>query len=146
MWASHRFYTQFYGKANMTNKSIRYLQLLPPAIQKMKQGTVRKSSSTWEWRPRVPLGRGVCKWDLIDVEQRRHVSVSRAVLQAHEDQVQRPDPEMHLAWPGDRRKARVAAMWQWRGRVKGHEVRDVTKSQFSLDTAGTVISVAVRTC
>lgn len=63
---------------------------------------------------------GVCKWDLIDVEQRCHGSVSRAVLQAHEDQVQRPDPEMHLAWPGDRRKARVAAVWQWlTGQSKG---------------------------
>lgn len=35
------------------------------------------------------------------------MSVSRAVLQAHEDQVQRPDPERHLAWPGDREKTRV---------------------------------------
>ena len=47
------------------------------------------------------------------------------------EQVQSPDTGTCLAWSVDRRKARVAAAWQGKGRVRGPEDRDVARSPFS---------------
>ena len=63
-------------------------------------------------------------------EAARLMSTGKA-SQAAVEQVQSPDPGTCLAWSVDRRKARVAAVWQGQGRERGSEDRDVARSQFS---------------